>query len=103
MVIKEMRMHMASPEAVFQAPTAEKCLEEIYRWMPSPSPICNTLLRDVLENVIGTTLDADMLQRLAQLGPLNLFVVVSGEFHLPFFISSLLWGSTFLHYHSDRC
>ncbi|KAK3495815.1 hypothetical protein B0T13DRAFT_530519 [Neurospora crassa] len=91
MVIKEMRMHMASPEAVFQAPTAEKCLEEIYQWMPSSSPICNTLLRDVLENVIGTTLDADTLQRLARLGPLNLFVVVS-VFHSMIFQHQNLFG-----------
>ncbi|KAK1782025.1 hypothetical protein QBC45DRAFT_18517 [Copromyces sp. CBS 386.78] len=91
MVIKEMRMHMASPEAVFQAPDAEKCLEEIYRWMPSPSPICNTLLRDVLQNIIGTTLEADMLQRLAQLGPLNLFVVVS-VFHYMIFQHQNLYG-----------
>lgn len=84
MVIKEMKMHMASPEACFQAVTADDCFEEIHAWMPPSSPFCSLLLRDAIEEVCSDSMSPDSLQRISQLGPLNLFAVVSA-FHYMIF------------------
>lgn len=78
MVIKEMRMHMASPEACFQAATAEECIEQIHRWMHPTSPFCSLLLREAIENLCLDTLSPESQQQFSQLGPLNLFAMVSG-------------------------
>jgi hypothetical protein len=79
MVIKEMKMHMASPEACFQATTAKQCIEEIHRWMSPSSPFCSILLREAIEDVCSDTMGPDLQDRFSQLGPLNLFAIVSGE------------------------
>lgn len=79
MVIKEMKMHMASPEACFQAETAEECIDEINRWMPPTSPFCSLLLREAIENLCLDTLTPESQQQFSQLGPVNLFAMVSGE------------------------
>lgn len=86
MVIKEMRMHMASPEACFQAATAAECIEQIHRWMHPTSPFCSLLLREAIENLCLDTLSPESQQQFSQLGPLNLFVMVSGlkTPHCPF-------------------
>lgn len=79
MVIKEMKMHMASPEACFQAATAEECIEQIHRWMPSSSPFCSLLLREALEHLFIEAMTPDSQQNFSLLGPVNLFAMVSGE------------------------
>jgi hypothetical protein len=81
MVIKEMKMSMASPEACFQAATAEECIDQIYRWMPLTSPFCTLLLRDAIENLCLDNLTQEVQQQYSQLGPLNLFAMVSGKPH----------------------
>ncbi|KAK4154678.1 hypothetical protein C8A00DRAFT_32498 [Chaetomidium leptoderma] len=84
MVIKEMKMHMASPEVCFQAATAEECINQIHRWMPPTSPFCSLLLRDAIENLCLDTLTPEAQQRLSQLGPTNLFVMVSAIHYMIF-------------------
>jgi hypothetical protein len=79
MVIKEMKMDMASPEACFQADTAEECIDQIHRWMPPDSPFATLLLRDAIENLCLETMTPECHQRFSQLGPLNLFAMVSGK------------------------
>lgn len=79
MVIKEMKMHMASPEACFQAATAEECIDQIHRWMPPTSPFCHLLLREAIENLCLDTLTSESQQRFSDLGPVNLFAMVSGK------------------------
>ena len=79
MVIKEMKMHMVSPEACFQAETSAECFAEIRRWMSPESPFCSLLLRDAIENLCLDTMTDETHQRLSQLGPTNLFAMVSGE------------------------
>ncbi|KAK3329158.1 hypothetical protein B0H66DRAFT_14919 [Apodospora peruviana] len=91
MVIKEMRMHMASPEACFQAQTAEECISQIHRWMAPSSPFGSLLLREALENVCTDSLSPEMQQVLSQLGPLNLFAIVSA-FHYMIFQHQNLFG-----------
>lgn len=86
MVIKEMRMNMVTPEACFQAPTAEECIEQIYQWMPPTSPFYTLLLREAIENLCLDTLSPEAQQTLSHLGPVNLFAMVSGETFLRFLV-----------------
>lgn len=75
-------MQMASPESCFQATTAESCLEQIQRWMPDSTAICNITLRQAIENLCIKTLTPESERKMAELGPLNLFAIVSGK-HFP--------------------
>jgi hypothetical protein len=84
MVIKEMKMHMASPDACFQAATADECIDQIHRWMPPTSLFPNLLLREAIENLCLDTLTPESIQQYSQLGPLNLFAMVSA-FHYMIF------------------
>ena len=72
-------MHMASPDACFQAATAEECINQIHRWMPPTSLFPSLLLREAIENLCLDTLTPESIQQFSQLGPLNLFAMVSGE------------------------
>ncbi|KAK4465148.1 hypothetical protein QBC42DRAFT_303669 [Cladorrhinum samala] len=83
-VIKELKMHMASPEVCFQAATAEQCIDEIHTWMPAGSPFCSLLLRDAIENLCIGIMPPGVQQRYSQLGPLNLFAMVSAIHYLIF-------------------
>ncbi|KAL2133004.1 hypothetical protein VTI74DRAFT_3042 [Chaetomium olivicolor] len=84
MVIKEMKMHMATPEVCFQASTAEECIEQIYRWMPPDSPFYTLFLREAIENLCRDALTPESQQELAQLGPVNLFAMVSAIHYMIF-------------------
>ncbi|KAK4117941.1 hypothetical protein N657DRAFT_685618 [Parathielavia appendiculata] len=90
MVIKEMKMHMASPEACFQAVTAEECIGQIHRWMPPTSPFCTLLLREAIENICLDTMTPESQWQFAQLGPLNLFAMVSAIHYMIFQHQNLL-------------
>lgn len=72
-------MHMASPEACFQAPTAEEAIEQIHHWMPASSSFYGLSLRDGIETLCLDPLTPNELDSVARLGPLNLFAIVSGE------------------------
>ncbi|KAF0637477.1 hypothetical protein FPSE5266_09730 [Fusarium pseudograminearum] len=80
MVIKEMSMHMASPEAVFQATTSEDCYQELCKWQSRSAPIRNITFRQVVEIFCKNPIPNEMQRYFADLGPLNLFAVVSA-FH----------------------
>lgn len=86
MVIKEMRMHMACPEACFQAGTAAECIDEIHRWMPSSSLFYDNLFCEAVEMICMASMDVDVCQNFAWLGPLNLFAIVSGKTTTTIFI-----------------
>lgn len=80
MVIKEMSMHMASPEAAFQATTSEDCYQELCNWQYRSAPIRNITFRQVVEIFCKNPIPDEMQRYFADLGPLNLFAVVSGMF-----------------------
>ncbi|KAL2167284.1 hypothetical protein VTG60DRAFT_1443 [Thermothelomyces hinnuleus] len=84
MVIKEMKMHMATPEACFQAATAEECIDQIHRWMPPGSPFCSLLLREAIENLCLDTMTLAAQEQLSRLGPVNLFAMVSAIHYMIF-------------------
>ncbi|CAF3597515.1 unnamed protein product [Fusarium graminearum] len=80
MVIKEMSMHMASPEAAFQATTSEDCYQELCNWQYRSALIRNITFRQVVEIFCKNPIPDEMQRYFADLGPLNLFAVVSA-FH----------------------
>ncbi|KAF5984154.1 C2H2 zinc finger transcription factor [Fusarium bulbicola] len=80
MVIKEMSMHMAFPEAAFQASTATECAQELQNWHLRSALMKNITFREVVERFCGKPFSNDMRRLFADLGPLNLFAVVSA-FH----------------------
>ncbi|RKK96926.1 hypothetical protein BFJ71_g7496 [Fusarium oxysporum] len=80
MVIKEMSMHMAFPEAAFQASTSTECARELQNWHLRSTLLRNITFREVVESFCGRSFSSDMRRLFADLGPLNLFAVVSA-FH----------------------
>ncbi|KAK0732436.1 hypothetical protein B0T21DRAFT_349443 [Apiosordaria backusii] len=84
MVIKEMKMHMASPEVCFQAGSAEECLAEIHRWMTPSSPFGGMLLRDGIEQLCLGPMAPEMHRQFSHLGPVNLFAMVSAIHYMIF-------------------
>jgi hypothetical protein len=80
MVIKEMSMHMASPEAAFQAISSEECARELYNWQSRSVQTRNITFREVVESFCRSSIPNVMQRCFADLGPLNLFAVVSGTF-----------------------
>ncbi|KAF5560791.1 C2H2 transcription factor [Fusarium phyllophilum] len=80
MVIKEMSMHMAFPEAAFQASTSTECARELQNLHLRSTLMRNVTFREVVERFCGKPFSNDMRRLFADLGPLNLFAVVSA-FH----------------------
>lgn len=78
MVIKELQMRMAYPESCFQAGTAEECAAAIREWKSPSSVVCNMPLREIIQLFCSSNMDPRLVRESANLGPLNLFVIVSG-------------------------
>lgn len=87
MVIKEIRMHMATPEACFQATTADQCHHQLQLFLPARSLYWTTSFRGSFESLCKDDLSANIRHLLATLGPLNLFTLTSGklQFKPPWF------------------
>lgn len=79
MVAKEMKMHVAAPESCFQAPSADRCFEEIQQWMPPMSLCWKASFRSLFESLCMDDLTGNMRHFVAALGPLNLFTIISGR------------------------
>ncbi|KOS47469.1 hypothetical protein ACN38_g1623 [Penicillium nordicum] len=77
MVIKEIRMHMATPEACFQATTADQCHHQLQLFLPARSLYWTTSFRGSFESLCKDDLSANIRHLLATLGPLNLFTLTS--------------------------
>lgn len=71
-------MHMASPEACFQAPTADQCHNQILIHLPAGSCYWDISFRGAFESLSKNSLSPDTCQALADLGYLNLFALTSG-------------------------
>lgn len=72
-------MHMARPEGCFQAATGEECLEELRIWSEH-SPVLSTLtFHEAVDMVCRGGMSEEVQRALANLGPLNLFAVISGK------------------------
>jgi hypothetical protein len=79
MVIKEMKINTAVPEACFQAPTADGCFEQLQLFLPPESPYWKVSLGSAFQTLCKDNLAVSARDGLASLGPLNLFVLASGE------------------------
>ncbi|KAJ5857401.1 hypothetical protein N7455_008295 [Penicillium solitum] len=77
MVIKEIRMHMATPEACFQATTADQCHHQLQLFLPARSLYWTTSFRGSFESLCKDDLSVNIRHLLATLGPLNLFALTS--------------------------
>ncbi|KAJ5357836.1 hypothetical protein N7541_004994 [Penicillium brevicompactum] len=77
MVIKEMRLHMATPEACFQALTADQCHHQIQLSLPARSPYWSISFRGAFESLCKDDPSANIHRLLATLCPLNLFALTS--------------------------
>ena len=80
MVIKEMTMHLASPEAAFQATSSDECFRQLYTWQSRSGLTRGITFREVVESFCRSSITGATQQCFADLGPLNLFAVVSGMF-----------------------
>lgn len=78
MVIKEMRNHLALNEGAFQAPTRESC----FQLLLGSNVNTQVMLTSYCELVCTRMLSDDIMENLADLGSLNLFVLTSGNDHL---------------------
>ncbi|KAJ5167776.1 uncharacterized protein N7482_003370 [Penicillium canariense] len=77
MVIKEMKMHMAMPEACFQALTADECHQQIQTHRPSGNAYWSLSFRGAFEALAKDHLSPNMRHIIAASGPLNLFSLTS--------------------------
>lgn len=79
MVIKEMKMHLATPESCFQAVSADECHREIQTHLPSGHAYWRLSFRGAFEALAKDTFSPSMRQIIAASGPLNLFALTSGK------------------------
>jgi hypothetical protein len=88
-MVNEMKMHMAWPEACFQAETADQCAKEIENWVSKSVSVFKLTLRDAVERACSDEMTPESHREFADLGPLNLFAIVSGmQFNLSSNLSS---------------
>lgn len=81
-------MHMAVPEACFQAPSADECYDQVRIHLPESSYYWKMSFRFAFRNICKENLAGDLRTALAALGPLNLFALASGVFPSAHFLRS---------------
>jgi hypothetical protein len=79
MVIRELQLRMAYPEACFQADTAEECARAMRDWRDHLPTMADISLREAIQVFCSDNLVPSVRCELANLGPLNLFVIISGK------------------------
>ena len=72
-------MRMASPESCFQAETAEDCAVAYREWTSHTPKNVRSSLHGTIQISCSGNMQPDLCNGFAKLGPLNLFVVVSGK------------------------
>jgi hypothetical protein len=75
LTVMEMTQHFACSEACFQESTREQCWARLV----SEGENTNHTVSNLCERMCGGPMSAETLASLADLGPLNLFVITSGE------------------------
>ncbi|RFU34098.1 hypothetical protein B7463_g2207, partial [Scytalidium lignicola] len=96
MVIKEMKMHMAAPEACFQAATEDECYQQIHKWLPADASYWKISFRTAFENICKNNFSTNLAHLTATLGPLNLFALISGIHALIFHFQNSFESSQLL-------
>lgn len=78
MVFKEMNIHMAAPEACFQAETADSCHQMIQLYLPPESTYWEMSFRQTFEALSQPEMPSCLKYSISSLGLLNLFALASG-------------------------
>jgi len=82
MVIRELQLRTAYPEACFQATTAQECAAAMRDWSTRVYTTADISLRDAIQVFCSDHVVPSIRCELANLGPLNLFVIISGKHNL---------------------
>lgn len=92
MVIKEMKIHMAVPDACFQAATGDDCFRQIKRLLPAQAQYWRISFCNAFRSLCQESLAVNLRYDLAALGPLNLFALTSA-IHTQIFQYRNSWGT----------
>lgn len=79
MAVKEMKMHLASSEACFQAPTSEICYQYLQGGPINGTNLLSTLTAAMCKGHIAY--ETQLV--LGDVGSLNMFALTSGKLHRP--------------------
>ncbi|KIH93307.1 hypothetical protein SPBR_04090 [Sporothrix brasiliensis 5110] len=104
-MIKEMVMHTAWPESTFQATTAADCARAAHQWLRRCAlhnghgmrSLLHCTLREIVESFCSAPLSPAVCRAFADLGPLNLFCIVSAFHFLLFQKQNSFGGEDQLH------
>ncbi|KAJ0416505.1 hypothetical protein BJY00DRAFT_316754 [Aspergillus carlsbadensis] len=97
MVVSELKMEMACPEACFQAESAEECFRLLKEWETMTFWRKRFSITSVLKNICQTELTSLAVDEYCQMGSLNLFTAVQTLHSLTFHLrNSIIFESTLL-------
>lgn len=82
-MIKEATLHLACPEACFQATTEAGCFDEIQRWYSGEHSGTQVSYLDCIAMIRQESMTVESQRLFAFLGPLNLFALTSGKLQHP--------------------
>lgn len=77
-VVSELKMDVACPEACFQAETAEECLASLKVWSSTRFWKKRLSVVSVVRRICQGPIDETLVQGFSSLGTLNLFTLVQG-------------------------
>ncbi len=81
MLVSELKMDVASPEACFQAESAEECQENLRVWAQTRFWKNRISVVSVVRRVCQNSIDDDLALEYSHLGTLNLFTMVQGMWY----------------------
>ncbi|KAL3461551.1 hypothetical protein BJX64DRAFT_277716 [Aspergillus heterothallicus] len=97
MVVSELKMEMACPEACFQADSAEECFRLMKEWETTMFWRKRLSITSVLKSICQTELTSSAVDAYSQMGSLNLFTTVQTLHSLTFHLrNSIIFESTLL-------
>lgn len=76
MVVSELKMEVACPEACFQAESAPECFSALKKWENSVFWQDRLSISDVVRRMCQNNLDGRLVSHFASMGTLNMFTTV---------------------------
>ena len=80
MVIAELQMDIACPEACFQAESAQDCLYHLQIWMAPGMEALKLPVLQCVRRICQEAAGEDLAERCKQLDTINMFVLISGAY-----------------------
>ncbi|KAL5337115.1 hypothetical protein BJX70DRAFT_389454 [Aspergillus crustosus] len=97
MVVSELKIEMACPEACFQAESADDCFTALRTWTTTVFWKKHLFIVAAVKQICQKELTADAVDEYSQMGTLNLFTVVQSMHSLTFHLqNSIIFESTLL-------